>query len=265
MRSINSITPTISALMGVDPPGLSRGQPLPVVLRAAKRAFGGRTAKRFLIYAPDAIGSTLFDRHEPAFAQVVRHAPVRVQLSSVFPPKTPVCFASIFTGAQPKSHGIRKYMRPVLTCDTLFDALSRGGKSVAIVAVKDSSMSIIFGDRKLSYFIEEYDDEVNERAMELLASGSHDLIVAYNQGYDDTMHKTKPESRQSLRVLNRHVLDFVRLTTQMKECWSDHDAALMWLTDHGAHTDPVTGKGTHGERNPQDMVVNEFFGFYPMA
>jgi len=263
MRSITSISPTISTLMGIEPPELARGRPLSVVTRAAKRALGGRTAKKLLIYAPDAIGSALFDRHEPAFAQVIRLAPFRVKLSSVFPPKTPVCFASIFTGAQPKSHGIRRYMRPVLTCDTLFDALARGEKKVAIVAVEDSSMSIIFGGRKVSYFIEEYDGEVNERAMDLIASGSHDIVLAYNQGYDDTMHKTKPESQQSLRVLNRHVRDFVRLAMRMKECWSYDDSALMWLTDHGAHIDPLTGKGTHGERIPEDMIVNEFFGFYP--
>jgi len=263
MRSITSISPTISALMGIEPPALAHGPPLSDVMSAARRAFASRTVEKCLIYAADAIGSSLFNRHSSAFSQVTRNAPIRVELSSVFPPKTPVCFASIFTGAQPKAHGIRKYERPVLTCDTLFDALARGGKKVAIVAVEDCSVSIIFRGRKIDYFIEPHDPEVIERALRLLASGSHDFIVAYNQGYDDVMHKTVPESPQSLRALRNHVRDFDRLVTEMKDVWGDKDAALMWMTDHGAHIDTVTGKGTHGERIPEDMRINEFFGFYP--
>jgi len=263
MRSITSISPTISALMGVEPPALAHGPPLSDVMRAARRAFASRTVEKCLIYAADAIGSFLFDRHNSTFSLVTRNAPIRVQLNSVFPPKTPVCFASIFTGAQPKAHGIKKYERPVLTCDALFDALARGGKRVAIVAVEDCSVSIIFRGRRIDYFIEPYDDEVIERAVRLLASGSHDFIVAYNQGYDDVMHKTVPESPRSLRALRNHVRDFDRLATEMKEVWGDKDVALMWMTDHGAHIDRVTGKGTHGERISEDMQINEFFGFYP--
>ncbi len=249
--------------MGIEPPALSQGPPLTEVMRAAKQKFGTRHVKKFLVYGADAVGSALFNRHESAFIRVTRHAPVRVQLSAVFPPKTPVCFASIFTGAQPRFHGIRKYERPVLTCDTLFDALARRGKKVAIVAVEDCSMSIIFRGRKVSYFTEKYDPEAIDRAMKLLASDSYDFIVAYNQGYDDAMHKTQPESPRALRALYRHFGSFVRLATEMKRVWSDEDAALVWLTDHGAHIDPVTGRGTHGERIPEDMNVNEFFGFYP--
>jgi len=265
MRSITSITPTIAALTGIEPPALSHGPPLSEVKRAAEKAFGKRAAQRCLVYGADAIGDSLYRRHRSIFKSVIRHAPICVQLSSVFPPKTPVCFASIFTGAQPRAHGIRKYERPVLTCDTLFDALARAGKKVAIVAVRGCSMSIIFGGRKVDYFIEKYDDEVIERTMHLLESGSHDFIVAYNQGYDDLMHRTKPESPQALRAVRKHVRDFVRLATEMKKVWRGHDAALMWITDHGAHVDPATGRGSHGVRIPEDMEVSEFFGLYPRA
>jgi hypothetical protein len=37
----------------------------------------------------------------------------------------------------------------VLACDTVFDALVRAGKKVAIVAVRDSSIDLIFRDLKL--------------------------------------------------------------------------------------------------------------------
>ena len=261
MRSITAIAPTLSAIMGIDPHALARGQPLPIVLEAARRSFGEGHAEKCLVYAADAIGDTLFSRHESSFHPVIRHAPVRVRLNAVFPPKTPVCFASIFTGAQPRGHGIRRYERPVLTCDTIFDALARNGGRVAIVAVRDCSMSIIFGGRDIDYFIEKYDGEAVEKTFELLDAGEHDFIVSYNQGYDDAMHKTVPESPLSLRRFRGHVKTFDDLSTRAKEVWGGRDTALMWMTDHGSHIDPVTGRGTHGERIPEDMLVNEFFGF----
>jgi hypothetical protein len=51
------------------------------------------------------------------------------------------------TGAQPQVHGIQKKEKPVLTCDTIFDALIRSGKKIAIVAVKGSSIDLIFRKR----------------------------------------------------------------------------------------------------------------------
>ena len=122
---------------------------------------------------------------------VVSASDVQVELRSMTPPKTPVCFASMFTGAPPEVHGIRKYERPVLTCDTLFDALARAGKRAAIVAVRDCSMDIIFRSRPIDYFTEDYDPQVTERALELVRDGNHDFIVAYNQEYDDTLHRTR--------------------------------------------------------------------------
>ena len=43
-------------------------------------------------------------------------------------PVTPVCFGTMYTGAQPAVHGIQKYEKPVIQIDTIFDALIRAGK-----------------------------------------------------------------------------------------------------------------------------------------
>ena len=46
----------------------------------------------------------------------------------------------MYTGAQPEVHGIRKYEKPVIRIDTLWDALVRAGKKAAIVADNKCSM-----------------------------------------------------------------------------------------------------------------------------
>ncbi len=147
MQQITAVTPTICKLVGIPPPELSTREVIQSVVDAARELIGGRPVEKCLVYAPDAIGEALVRDYAEDFRPVIELAPLRVSLRSVFPPKTPVCFASMFTGALPEAHGIRRYEKPVLSCDTLFDAFLRAGKRVAIVAVEESSISRIFLNR----------------------------------------------------------------------------------------------------------------------
>jgi hypothetical protein len=262
MALITSITPTICALLAIDPPSLSERSSLPEVIEASNAQLAGRVVQRCLIFAPDAIGAWLAEKYPSKFDEVVNHAPVRLRLRSVVPPKTPVCWASAFTGTLPEIHGIRPVSpRPVFHGDTLFDALVRAGKKTAIVAVADSSMDRVFRGRALDYFAERYDPEVSDRALNLLEARTYDIIVAYQQEYDDVMHATTPESIEALRAVDHHVETFRLLADAFSKRWRNYDRAIMWLTDHGTHADPTTGKGTHGEDIPADMIVEQFFGF----
>jgi hypothetical protein len=212
-----------------------------------------------LVYAADAIGRVFLDNHPEMKKRLVAATDVQLELRTMFPPKTPVCFASMFTGAQPEVHGIRKYERPVLTCDTLFDALARAGKRPAIVAVKDCSMDIIFRNRQIDYFTEQDDAAVFARALLLLKEDRHDFIVSYNQEYDDTLHRTRHDSPEAEAAAQRHVETFVRLWQATEEHWAGHNRALLFAPDHGAHFDAVEGKGDHGEDTPEDMDVLHFW------
>ena len=177
MEGIVSTTPTICKVMGVDPPKRSVKHVIASVVSAFEALKINRIEK-CLIYAPDAIGESLFKEKHDWFSQVLKYAPLEVHLQSIMPPKTPVCFASMFTGASPKIHGIGTYEKPILKCDTLFDALARAGKKVAIASVKESSIDMIFKGRKVDYFTEEYDPEVKDKALQLLEEDKHDLILA---------------------------------------------------------------------------------------
>ncbi len=247
--------------MQIELPRLSSQEYLAEVVEAAQAVMGTQMLEKCLVFAPDAIGAALFDSRQPMFDEVLAYAPLRKPLLAVFPSVTPVCFASLFTGAPPEEHGIRKYEKPVLQCDTLFDALARAGKKVAIVAVTDSSMERIFRGRNLDYFAESYDPQVTDRVLRLLEDGSHDFIAAYQQQYDDLMHRSGPESPEAIQALKGHVESFALLGRALSRSWQNHNRALMWITDHGAHLDPTTGRGTHGEDIPADMQVNHFFGF----
>jgi len=258
--TIAAVTPTLCRLFGVAPPALCDAPPLATVLDAAAARLGSRPLDRCLLYAPDAIGEHLEAALPDLFPEVARHAPVRARLRSVLPPKTPVCFASMFTGALPEAHGIRQYERPVLRADTLFDALARAGRRVAIAAVADSSVDRIFRERPLDYFSESYDAEVTARVHALLAEDAHDLIVAYHQEYDDSLHAGTPFSQAALAAARRHAAAFGEQAGAAAQRWDGRAWALLFAPDHGAHLDPATGGGTHGLDIPEDMEVSHFWG-----
>lgn len=261
-RLITAITPTVAALLGIDPPSLSEREPLEEVIRAGSAELAGKAVQRSLIFCPDAIGAWLAEKYRDMFREVVERAPLRLRLRSVLPPKTPVCWASIFTGALPRVHGIQPVSpRPTFHSDSLFDALVRARKQTAIVAVTDSSMDRVFRGRDLDYFAERYDPQVTDRVVELLEAGDHEVIVAYVQEYDDLMHQTTPESAVALRAVEHHVESFRAIADAYSKYWRGADRGLMWLTDHGTHVNPTTGRGTHGDDIPEDMMVEHYFGF----
>jgi hypothetical protein len=239
---------------------MSGSETLSHVLRARDEA-RIPVVERCLVYAPDALGRQVFARLPGLAGEVRRVAPVWAPLRSVFPPKTPVCFASMFTGAYPEAHGIREYERPVLECDTVFDELISAGRKVAVVSVKDASVDVIFRGREMDYFSEPYDGDVTARVLELLEGRRHDFILAYHQEYDDILHNSGAFSRDALAAARRHVAAFNQMSEKARECWRDATGMLAFTPDHGGHDDPATGKGTHGEDIAGDMEVVHFFGF----
>ena len=219
MSSISSVTPTICSLMGIEAPSASVSQPIRIVLSAASKIIEGKHVEKALIYAPDAIGEWLRRDYAKLFDPVEKLAPIEVEIKSVLPTYTPVCFSSMFTGAPPEAHGIRKYEKPVLSYDTLFDALARAGKKTAIVAVKNSSIDLVFRNRKIDYYSEEYDPQVESRVLKILKTDDYDFILAYHQEYDDLMHASTPRDPNALEAFKRHL---------RSACACDHREGLTW-------------------------------------
>jgi hypothetical protein len=262
--TIASLTPTLSALLGTEPPELSSSTPLEAVVRG--RA-GDRTrpVSRCLVYCPDALGDHVWGRFPERRDRVEACCPRRVPLLSVVPPKTPVCFASLFTGTSPERHGVRRPDRSVLRCDTFFDAAARAGKRVAIAAVTGSSLDLMFRHRRVDYFSEPHDAEATGRALELIGNDRHDVIVLYNQEYDDQLHATEPFSPECVQALENHVSTVERLASAVDAAWEAHARVMVVAPDHGAHLDPSTGAGTHGLDIPEDMRVSHWYGIRPGA
>lgn len=252
MRDLRAFAPTLCRLMEIPPPALAAGKGIDEL-----QSKNGRV-KKALIYCPDAFGLHALTRYPALHERLRASSTHEIALASVLPPKTPICFASLFTGGAPAEHGITTYARPVLACDTLFDALVRARKKVAIVAVQDSSIDLIFRGRPLDYYSPADDAGVTLRALELLRDGRHDVIVVYHQEYDDRLHDTPHFSAAAAAALERHASSWELWVKAAAQAWG-RDYLLAFAPDHGGHLDPATGNGDHGDGRAEDMDLRHFF------
>jgi len=256
MPDLRIVTPTICRLLGIEAPANSTKETLAPVIELLQHS---EPLERCLIYNPDGVGKFLFEHDPGAFKPVENSTSLMLELNSIFPPKTPVCFASMYTGTSPQEHGITQYEKPVLKIETLFDSAVRAGKKVAIVAVRDSSVAMIFQDREIDYYSELYDPLVIRRAQKLIKADEHDLIVVYNQEYDDMLHKTTPFSKDCMSALKKHVRNFELISKTCDMHWGNYRRLLSFIPDHGGHLNPETGKGDHGLDIDEDMKVLSFW------
>jgi predicted AlkP superfamily phosphohydrolase/phosphomutase len=257
---IRSLTPTICHLMGLDLPYSSIADIQQGLIDIVKRN-GIDTIKKCLVFMPDAIGRTIHDLYPGYFTDVERIIKHKENLNSIFPPKTPVCFASMFSGVSPEIHGIQKYERPVLKIDTLFDTLVRNGKRAAIVTIKNSSMDLIFRNRDIDYYIEPDDAQVIEKTLSILEEDRHDFLAVYNDEYDNLLHKTHQYSKECLEALKHHNDNFLRLHETIKRVWQVHNWLMVYAPDHGAHFNQADSVGTHGLNIPEDMDLIHYYAF----
>jgi predicted AlkP superfamily pyrophosphatase or phosphodiesterase len=244
--------------MKIRLPNGATASPIKEVTREAR----GKTIEKALLYAPDAIGEWLFQAYKPEFKEVITEAPIQVQIQSMKPSYTPVCYGSMFTGMKPSEHGINKYERPVLKVETIFDTLAEAGKKVALVGVKGCSIDLIFRGREIDYYSEKYDQQVTERVIEILDTDDYELIVAYNQEYDDTMHRSTPTNPEAIEAFRHHLETFKVLANAFNKRYKEKNRVIAFLPDHGTHIDTQTGKGSHGTDTQEDMEVRHFWGIH---
>lgn len=259
--SLDTICASLAYAMGIEPP--EHAAPAnPLLTEYIDRKLNGKKADRILMYNPDAIAQWIYEKYQDLLTEATENSDLKVPLRTVLPSVTPVCFATMYTGAQPAVHGIRKYEKPVLKIDTLFDALIRAGKKAAIVSQQDCSMSIIFQNRAMDYFIYPTVAESNAKAAELILSDQYDFLAVYNKNYDAKMHRNGPEGTGSLAELRVNAEMFAFFSHLVQEHWGKHNTLVGFAMDHGCHE--IDGHlGSHGLDMEEDLNIVHLYRIYP--
>lgn len=261
-NSLDTICASLTYALGVEPPEHAAA-PNPDLKAYIDAVFGGEKADRIIMYNPDAVAQWLFEKYQDLCPEVRMNAEKEIPLRTVMPSVTPVCFGTMYTGAQPAVHGIRKYEKPVITIDTLFDALIHAGKKPALITYAQCSLSRIFLERDMDYYHFESGsvEEVNAKAAELILRDEHDLIVIYNGNYDSVMHKFGPESTEALAELRTNCHMFAVLSEMIKNNWQSHNTLVGFAMDHGCH-EIDDGSGSHGLDMEEDLNIVHLYKGY---
>lgn len=261
--SLDSVCAALSYAMGVEAPNCAAEKNRELA-NYVDKVFDGAKADRLVMYNPDAVAQWIYEKYPEYVKGVKAHTEKEIYLSAVMPSVTPVCFGTMYTGAQPAVHGIQQYEKPVIRIETLFDTMIKAGKRIAVVTCRKCSISRIFLERKMDYYHFEDGDMVmvNAKAMELILRDEYDMIVIYNGNYDAVMHKNGPESARALAELrlNDHV--FSILSQLIGTHWKHHNTLVGFAMDHGCHE--IDGNcGSHGLDMPEDLNIVHCYKGYP--
>lgn len=261
-NSIDGICAAIAYAMGIEAPACAASKNYELS-NYIDKIFDGEKADRVVMYNPDAIAQWIYEKYPHFFKDVKANSGVEIPLATVMPSVTPVCFGTMYTGAQPEIHGIQKYEKPIITIDTLFDALVRAGKKCALITYKKCSLSRIYLGRNIDYYhFEEGEiDDVNAKAAEVILQDKHDFIVIYNGNYDSVMHKKGPESSEALSELRLNCHMFACMSKLIKNNWKHHNTLVGFAMDHGCHE--IDGNcGSHGLDMVEDINIVHLYKGY---
>jgi transcriptional regulator with XRE-family HTH domain len=260
--SLDTVCAALAYAMGIEPPACAQEKNAELA-NYIDKVFDGEKADRIVMYNPDAIAEWIYRKYPEYLTSVTNNTEKEVYLSTVMPSVTPVCFATMYTGAQPAVHGIQKYEKPVITIDTLFDAAIRAGKRIALITYGVCSLSKIFLDRKIDYY--HFDnggiDAVNAKAVEFILRDEHDIVVIYNGNYDSVMHKNGPDSAKTLAELRVNDHMFGIISNLISTHWKNHNTLVGFAMDHGCH-EIDGGCGSHGLDMPEDINIVHFYKGY---
>ncbi|MBR6533899.1 MAG: alkaline phosphatase family protein [Clostridia bacterium] len=255
--SLDTLCASLCYAMGIDAPS-SAAKPNPLLCDYIDKTLKDEKADRIFMYNPDAIAQWVYEKYSQIFEQITTQIDIEVPFCTVMPSVTPVCFGTMYTGVQPEIHGIQSYVKPVITIDTIFDALISSGKKPVIVSTANDSMSKIFLERKMDYFIYDTISEVNQKALELIKQDEYDFIAVYNGNYDTVMHKFGPESPEALDELRDNVTSFDMFCKEIAKCWKKHNSLLGFAMDHGCH-EIDGGCGSHGLAMEEDLNIMHLY------
>ena len=259
-NSLDTLCAALCYAMGIEPPKSSANANVDLC-KYIDKVLAGETADRIFMYNPDAIAQWIFEKYPQLFEGTTERTDIKIPLCSVLPSVTPVCFGTMYTGVQPSVHGIQRYEKPVISVDTIFDALIRAGKKPVILSYGNSSLSKIYLERNMDYFIFDTLDEVNAKTAELIVKDEYDFYVVYNGNYDALMHKFGPEGLEALAELRSNTRAYNTFDSLIREHWKKHNTLVGFAMDHGCHE--IDGNcGSHGLDMEEDLNITHLYKAY---
>ena len=104
--SLDTLCAALAHAMGIDLPKYAAKKNGELV-NYIDKVFDGEKVDRIVMYNPDAIAQWIYEKYSNITAEVKAKCDVEIPFCTVMPSVTPVCFGTMYTGAQPQIHGIQ--------------------------------------------------------------------------------------------------------------------------------------------------------------
>ena len=154
---------------------------------------GRYRCKRFIAIVIDGCrADRLLEADTPFMDRMRREGVDYVNTSTVYPARTVTGFSSMFTGAPPRTHGMRSNFVPSLgvKCESIFDSLRDSGLSGRLVGI--AHLVDAFGDDVETVTAVTHNDEIDDalvaRAKAVMERGNPDLLALQLLSVDQTGH-----------------------------------------------------------------------------
>ena len=218
---------------------------------------GQRRCKRFIAIVIDGCrADRLLEADTPFIDRMRRQGVDYVNTSTVYPARTVTGFSSMFTGAPPKTHGMRSNFVPSLgvKCESIFDSLRASGMTGKLVGI--AHLVDAFGDDVETVTAVTHNDEIDDalvaRAKAVMERDEPDLLALQLLSVDQTGHARGSYNSEYLAKIedaDRHIEGFLGWCRERG--YLDDETTVLITSDHGQGI----GIGGHGHMSPEEIYV----------
>ena len=218
---------------------------------------GKRRCKRFIAIVIDGCrADRLLEADTPFIDRMRRQGVDYVDTSTVYPARTVTGFSSMFTGAPPKTHGMRSNFVPSLgvKCESIFDSLRDSGMTGKLVGI--AHLVDAFGDDVETVTAVTHNDEIDDalvaRAKAVMERDDPDLLALQLLSVDQTGHARGSYNSEYLAKIedaDRKIEEFLGWCEERG--YLDDETTVLITSDHGQGI----GIGGHGHMSPEEIYV----------
>ena len=218
---------------------------------------GQRRCKRFIAIVIDGCrADRLLEADTPFIDRMRREGVDYVNTSTVYPARTVTGFSSMFTGAPPKSHGMRSNFVPSLgvKCESIFDSLRDSGMTGKLVGI--AHLVDAFGHDVETVTAVTHNDEIDDalaaRAKAVMERDAPDLLALQLLSVDQTGHARgsyNSEYLAKIEATDRKIEEFLGWCRD--KGYLDDETTVLITSDHGQGI----GIGGHGHMSPEETYV----------
>ncbi len=247
------LAPTVCEVFGVRKPQSCEGGALPEIVRDMGHP------RRLVTVVLDGLGTEALEAHADSCPNLRSISRLHyLEIRAVRPPKTPVNFATMATGASQRVHGVSEKTDP-LRVETIFRVLEESGISTCVAGRQSGSPAHLFSGlaRHRAIAGTNTDAEVLELVLDALRHRKPGFTLVQFLDIDEAEHEAGPFGEA---VRDAVLGTDVRLGRLAKAVAAE-GGGMVVLADHGQHEvvvghgDRAVTRGKHDGTSPQDFLV----------